>query len=104
MADLLPEEKQEVDEVCKNLHESVGDLEKILEPLFAFQSTQELSEKLNGFDMAKFNIVMAYSINSLFYSKLSELFTILNLILVLVWMKTQGLDTNTHPVKGELVR
>lgn len=66
--DLLPEEKVEINETMKDLNTSLQNVENVLKPLFELGSAQELSKTLNPFEQAKFNIVAAYSINSLFYS------------------------------------
>jgi hypothetical protein len=98
--DLLPEEKVEITDTMKDMNNALQNAENVLNPLFELGSAQELEKILNPFEQAKFNIVVAYSINSLFYSTISFLYFSQQL---LVYLKTQGIDPNNHAVKGELV-
>lgn len=52
--------------VVDNLENDIKSLEKQLSPFFAL--SQEEMQNINEFDQAKLNIVMAYGINTLFYS------------------------------------
>lgn len=50
-----------------NLEQTVGKIEKYLEPFFK-TSLKETKNNLSGLEVAKLNIVIAYAINTLFYS------------------------------------
>lgn len=57
----------EVQEEIDELDETLKGIEKHLEPFFK-ASLKETKSNLSGLQIAKLNIVIAYSINTLFYS------------------------------------
>lgn len=52
---------------------TLSKIEKYLEPFFK-SSLKDTKDNLSGLELAKLNIVIAYSINTLFYSMLYNLF------------------------------
>ena len=60
-------EKLEAD--LKQLDEGVIDLEKDLQSLLAFKNIEAISENLSLLDKSKLNVSLAYSLNSLYFSK-----------------------------------
>lgn len=63
--DDLPED---IKQTLAQFEESVSKLETALDPLFKTKLT-DVSERLSPHDNAKLNILYAYAINTLFYSK-----------------------------------
>ncbi|KAH3758159.1 nuclear nucleic acid-binding protein C1D [Pelomyxa schiedti] len=82
--DLVPED---VTHTLTEVDDTISKLESQLEPLFEV-SLQELKEKLQPVDQAKLHMTLAYAINSLFY----------------MFLKTQGVSTQNHPVVAEMGR
>jgi hypothetical protein len=76
--ELLKEEKEEVASVLTKFEENLSQLETLLTPIFKGKST--ILNNLNDYEKAKMNIVVAYSINSLFYGTLYLLSVILFLL------------------------
>lgn len=70
-----------------SLEEEVAKLEKILGPVIQ-TPLKDLKKSLTPFENAKLNLIMAYSINTLYY----------------MFLKTQGLSPQQHPVTEELER
>lgn len=88
-----------------SLEQTVTKIENYLAPFFK-ASLRETKENLSGLEVAKLNIVIAYAINTLFYS--NDFLSFANyfvrlLIYFIVYLKTQGVSPNEHPVKTELV-
>ncbi len=65
--ELLKEEKEEIQQVMNKFDENLKKVEVLLKPVFKTEAKDVIS-KLNEYERAKFNIVVAYSINTLFYS------------------------------------
>jgi hypothetical protein len=61
-------EKLEAD--FKLLDEGITDLEQNLQALFAFKNIDAISENLSMLDKSKLNVSLAYSLNSLYFSKI----------------------------------
>jgi len=81
---LVPEE---VSEVFDKLDSNIKEIEQQLAPFFEVPN-QDLEESLSPLEKAKLSIIVAYAINTLFYS----------------YLKTQGISPQDHPVKKELER
>eukprot|EP00013_Stygamoeba_regulata_P004350 CAMPEP_0177633644 /NCGR_PEP_ID=MMETSP0447-20121125/2947_1 /TAXON_ID=0 /ORGANISM="Stygamoeba regulata, Strain BSH-02190019" /LENGTH=152 /DNA_ID=CAMNT_0019135317 /DNA_START=267 /DNA_END=721 /DNA_ORIENTATION=+ len=71
----------------ENLKEVIGQIEGQLSPYFAI-SRSGLNQKLSPLDDAKLSLLIAYALNTIFY----------------LYLKTQGFNPATHPVKSELDR
>merc|ERR1719253_1428194 len=69
------------------LEGSLTELEQELQPLFS-TPLKALANGLPALEAAKLNIVGAFAINTLFY----------------IFLKTQGVDPEAHPVKQQLDR
>ncbi|EFA86758.1 hypothetical protein PPL_00563 [Heterostelium album PN500] len=89
------------DSLPSDLEQDVNDfealLEKIelqLEPFFKY-SMKEHQDELSPVQSAKLNILVAYSLNSLFYSRFYRFS---------MYLQTQGVSPHSHPVKQELDR
>lgn len=65
----------------------MGKVEDVLKPLLE-TSVDDLREKMNPVESAKLDLVVAYSINSMFW----------------MYLTTQGVNPREHPVKFELDR
>ncbi|ORX41962.1 exosome-associated factor Rrp47/DNA strand repair C1D [Piromyces finnis] len=70
-----------------NLDANIDNVQTILEEIFS-KSYQEQLSKLDNMNRAKFNIMMAYVIDTLLY----------------VYLKTNGVPTKDHPIMKELDR
>jgi hypothetical protein len=82
--DTLPED---VKQHCTEFTLALSSIEDLLQPLIENKeilNTKEMSPK----DRAKLNLCCAYTVNTLFY----------------MYLKTQGIDPNEHPVRDELKR
>eukprot|EP01114_Cavostelium_apophysatum_P000692 TRINITY_DN10631_c0_g1_i1.p1 TRINITY_DN10631_c0_g1~~TRINITY_DN10631_c0_g1_i1.p1 ORF type:complete len:158 (+),score=31.64 TRINITY_DN10631_c0_g1_i1:80-553(+) len=86
MSSMDVDEDQALETVTK-LGKQIEEIEEHLKPFFSMP-TEELSGRLSESDMAKLHVVVAYTINTLFY----------------LYMKLQGMDPNNHAVKKELER
>jgi len=82
-----PELPEEVTESLETFHEALGKVEDVLKPLLE-TSVDDLREKMNPVESAKLDLVVAYSINSMFW----------------MYLTTQGVNPREHPVKFELDR
>ncbi|XP_032234582.1 nuclear nucleic acid-binding protein C1D isoform X2 [Nematostella vectensis] len=82
-----PELPEEVVDSMESFHESLGNIEDALKPLLE-NSTDDMKESMGPLQLAKLNLVVAYSINSLFW----------------MYLITQGMDPKEHPIKQELDR
>ncbi|KAI8916655.1 hypothetical protein DFJ77DRAFT_510088 [Powellomyces hirtus] len=71
----------------QNLDRSIARLNGLLQPILERPLDQQLG-KLEVFDRAKLDVLLAFALNSL----------------VFVYLKTQGASTKEHPVKRELDR
>eukprot|EP00658_Telonema_sp_P-2_P053599 TRINITY_DN4217_c0_g1_i5.p1 TRINITY_DN4217_c0_g1~~TRINITY_DN4217_c0_g1_i5.p1 ORF type:complete len:199 (-),score=72.29 TRINITY_DN4217_c0_g1_i5:263-859(-) len=71
----------------QQLDAALGDVEHQLGPLLN-KPLKELASELPALEAAKLHVVGAFAINTLFY----------------VFLKTQGVDPTTHPVKQEMDR
>jgi exosome complex protein LRP1 len=78
---------QDLKDTLAQFDDSIGKLETALDPLFKTKLA-DVAERLSPQDNAKLNILYAYAINTLFY----------------MFLKTQGVPPNDHPVKAELDR
>ena len=67
---------------------SIAKVEEHLQPLIQSQLTPAIYQKLKPLQRVKLNLCVAYTVNSLFY----------------MYLKTQGLDPQNHPIKSELQR
>lgn len=83
----LGEEEQRFQATVAALDGELTSIDSYLSPFFS-TPMEELHKKLAPFEIAKLSIIMAYSINTLFY----------------VYLKTQGISPSSHPVKQELER
>eukprot|EP01112_Ceratiomyxa_fruticulosa_P004503 TRINITY_DN1503_c0_g1_i1.p1 TRINITY_DN1503_c0_g1~~TRINITY_DN1503_c0_g1_i1.p1 ORF type:complete len:211 (-),score=44.87 TRINITY_DN1503_c0_g1_i1:106-738(-) len=70
-----------------SFEKTLTSLENSLTPFFQ-ETLKEQQSQLEPLDCAKLNVTMAYAINTLFY----------------MYLKTQGIETEDHPVKSELER
>ncbi|PVD26175.1 hypothetical protein C0Q70_13844 [Pomacea canaliculata] len=77
----------EIKERLASFDESLSNLDALLQPLLATPHS-ELVEKLQPLDSAKMDLVVAYSINSLFW----------------MYLNLCGVNPKDHPVKQELER
>lgn len=82
-----PELPEEVTESLETFHEALGKVEDTFKPLLE-TSVDDLKEKMNPLQSAKLDLVVAYSINSMFW----------------MYLTTQGVNPRQHPVKSELDR
>jgi exosome complex protein LRP1 len=99
----LPQEEQDVEENVNSLEKAIGLIEDQLSTLFEVPAEQ-IQSKLAQFEQAKLSIVTVYAINTLFYSMFLVYFLIqFSSNFFTVYLKTQGLNPNQHPVKKELV-
>jgi len=80
-------EEQELGDSVAALDETLKSIEAHLTSFFAVPLEEQI-QNLDSHEIAKLNIVMAYSINTLFY----------------IYLKTQGVSPVNHPVKKELER
>ncbi|KAK2568763.1 Nuclear nucleic acid-binding protein C1D [Acropora cervicornis] len=64
-----PELPEEVTESLETFHEALGKVEDVLKPLLE-TSVDDLREKMNPVESAKLDLVVAYSINSMFWTSL----------------------------------
>eukprot|EP01121_Diplochlamys_sp_Union-15-3_P018995 TRINITY_DN7044_c0_g1_i1.p1 TRINITY_DN7044_c0_g1~~TRINITY_DN7044_c0_g1_i1.p1 ORF type:complete len:165 (-),score=32.24 TRINITY_DN7044_c0_g1_i1:10-504(-) len=78
---------KELEQSFSALNEKLDEIEKLVLPLFR-ENRAKINQRLSKFDQAKLNIVLAYSLNSLFY----------------MYLRTQGISPMNHPVKDELER
>lgn len=78
----------ELEDVCTNFHVAVRDVEEKFQPLLGIPR-EALSEHLEDpLDRASVDLVVAYAMNSLFWS----------------YLCTTGVPTAGHPIKKELDR
>ncbi|XP_022795542.1 nuclear nucleic acid-binding protein C1D-like isoform X2 [Stylophora pistillata] len=82
-----PELPEEVTESLETFHEALGKVEDTFKPLLE-TSVDDLKEKMDPLQSAKLDLVVAYSINSMFW----------------MYLTTQGVNPRQHPVKSELDR
>jgi exosome complex protein LRP1 len=91
----------EVNEAVLSLEECITSLEQHLAPFFE-TPLDDITAKLTPLEVAKLNILLAYSLNTLFYGKiLNYCKGLLNFLTV--YMRVKGFDPTEHPVKSELV-
>lgn len=99
----LPQEEQDVEETVGALEKAIAAIETQLSTFFDVPA-DEVQSKLAQFEQAKLNIVKVYAINTLFYSKyFADVPMLLCSRTRSVFLKTQGINPNEHPVKKELV-
>lgn len=87
------------DELLQNLPDDIRDqvtkfdtqlrdLDAFIRPLFQFQNLAQLTQDMEPLERAKLNMCLAYTANTLFY----------------MFLKTQGINPQKHPVKKEIQR
>ncbi|KAM9809337.1 nuclear nucleic acid-binding protein C1D [Syngnathus typhle] len=77
----------EIDEQLKGFESSVASVQKMLGTLMS-KPRNELDQKLDPLDMAKLDLMSAYTLNSLFW----------------MYLVTQGINPREHGIKQELER
>lgn len=85
------------------LSSSLDELEAKLEPILS-HSLQENIDSLEKLQQAKLNVLLPYLINDLIFSAYGVSNLALSSNILLVYLKTRGVDPKTHPVVAELVR
>lgn len=100
------DEEEEVLAVLSNLDTALSEIETHLGPLLDKSvSLKELSAQISHLENVKLYAGLAYTLNTLFFSKPPRLcrFNMCGMCALLVYLKTQGVSPATHPVKPELV-
>ena len=102
------DDDENVETTIQHLEAQLTELEKILNPYFQM-SNEDLHKKLTPGELAKLDIYRSYCVNTLFYSMKSKerLFTtacsFISSPFFTVFLQTQGISTEEHQVKKELV-
>ncbi|XP_014673989.1 PREDICTED: nuclear nucleic acid-binding protein C1D-like [Priapulus caudatus] len=77
----------EIQDRVKNFHESIINIETIMKPMLS-KPHNDLHEKLLPIEKAKMDLMVAYTVNSMFW----------------MFLNASGENTKEHPVKQELER
>jgi hypothetical protein len=103
---------EDVQKTVGALEKAVDDVEKHIES-YLKTSVDEITSDLSTEDGARLSVLLAYALNTLFYStsffsialqfrcRLHSFFSFFSFT---VYLKTQGVDPADHPVKEEIVR
>lgn len=92
-------------ETLDSLSSSLDEVEDMLEPLFG-RSLVQIEEDLEPLQKAKLQVLLSYVIQDLVLSAFEPIMPIVfrETLLLLVYLKTKGLDPSKHPVSQELQR
>ncbi len=102
---------EDVQTTISTLEKAVSDVEKHIES-YLKTSVDEITNDLSTEDGARLSVLLAYALNTLFYSTPQFIFLSIDkfvkisrcIVTFSVYLKTQGVDPADHPVKDEIVR
>jgi hypothetical protein len=101
---------EDVQTTISTLEKAVSDVEKHIES-YLKTSVDEITNDLSTEDGARLSVLLAYALNTLFYSTPQSIFLSITsfkisrcIVTFSVYLKTQGVDPADHPVKDEIVR